>query len=178
MSPSYFVEQIGPETIDRAYPLAQAVIPSISKHEWRQFCRSPNFAESRPETVVEREEVLVAPNAKGYVKGFCVYAIRDHATYGRLIDVPFFIASSAADGEGVTKELINFLRGKCDQSVCSGIRFWTMDRETWAHRLRPDQIARSDHGLFLPALASAAGIIKALRAHGLSVAQAIDRLSR
>jgi hypothetical protein len=97
--------------------------------------------------------------------------------YGRLIDVPFFIASSAADAEGVTKELIIFLRGKCDQSICSGIRFWLVDREAWANRLRPNQIARSDHGLFLPALASAAGIMKALRAHGLSVIQAIDRLS-
>ena len=51
-----------------------------------------------------------------------MYAIRDHATYGRLIDVPFFIASSAADGEGVAEDLINFLMGKCDRSVCSGIR--------------------------------------------------------
>ena len=178
MSPSYFVEPIGPETIDRAYPLAQAVLPALSKHEWWQLCRSPDFAEGSPPTIGEREEVIVARNAKGYVKGLCIYAIREHATYDRLIDVPFFIASSAADGEGVTGELINFLRGKCDQSVCSGIRFWTMDREAWAHRLRPDHIARSDHGLFLPALASTAGIMKALCAHGHSVAQAIDRLSR
>jgi len=176
MSPSYFVEPMGPETIDRAYPLARAVLPALSKREWWQFCRSPEFAGGRTPTVGEREEVVVARNPKGYVKGLCIYAIREHATYGRLIDVPFFIASSAADAEGVTKELINFLRGKCNQSVCSGIRFWTMDRETWVRRLRSDHIARSDHGLFLPALASAAGIM--LRAHGLSVAQAIDRLSR
>ena len=142
------------------------------------FVVRPTSPKVAPQTVGEREEVVVARNAKGYVKGLCIYAIREHATYGRLIDVPFFIASSAADGEGVTGELINFLRGKCDQSICSGIRFWIMDRETWAHRLRSDHIARSDHGLFLPALASAAGIMKALRANGLSVAQAIDRLSR
>jgi len=178
MSPSYFVEPIGPETIDRAYPLAQAVIQALSKHEWWQFCRSPDFAEGSPPTIGEREEVIVARNAKGYVKDLCIHAIREHATYGRLIDVPFFIASSAADREGVTGELINFLRGKCDQSICSGIRFWTVDRETWAHRLRPDHITRSDHGLFIPALASAAGIMKALRAHCLSASQAIDRLSR
>jgi hypothetical protein len=164
--------------MDRSYPLAQAVIPSLSKHEWSQFCRSSDFAVDRASTVGQEEEVIVARNAKGYVKGLCIYAIRDHATYGRLIDVPFFIASSAADGEGVTGELINFLRGKCDQSVCSGTRFWTMDREIWAHRLRPDHIARSDHGLFLPALANTAGIMKALCAHGHSVGQAIDRHSR
>ena len=176
MSPSCYVEPIGPETIDRAYPLARAVLPALSKHEWWQFCRSHDLAEGRPRTVGEREEVVVARNVKGYVKGLCIYATRDHATYGHLIDVPLFIASSAVDGEGVTGELINFLRSKCDQSVCSGIRFWAIDGETWAQRLNPDYVARSDHGLFLPALASAAGIM--VRAHGLSVAQAIDRLSR
>ena len=107
-----------------------------------------------------------------------MYTIRDHQTHGRLIDVPFLIALSAADGEGVAGELLNFLMGKCDGSICSGIRFWAMNRETWAHRLRPDHIARSDHGLFLPALAGVAGAMKSLRAHGVSIIQAIDRLSR
>jgi hypothetical protein len=178
MSLSYLVEPIGPETGDRAYPLAQAAMPTLSKPEWRRFCGSHGSAEGRPAPVGEREEVVVARNAKGYVKGLCVYALRDHPTYGRLIDVPLFIASSAADAEGVTEELIDFLRGACDQFVCSGIRFWATDQETWAHRSSPDYIARSDHGLFLPALARAAGIITALRAHGVTVAEAIDRLSR
>jgi hypothetical protein len=105
MSPSYFIEPIGPETIDTAYPLAQAVLPALSKYEWWQFCRSPDFAKGRPPTVGEREEVVVARDAKGHVKGLCIYAMREHATCGRLIDVPFFIASSAADAEGVTGEL-------------------------------------------------------------------------
>jgi hypothetical protein len=178
MSPSYVVEPIGSKTIDRAYPLAQAAIPALLKFEWRQFCRSLDFAKGRPAAVGDKEEVVVACNAQGYVKGLCIYAVRDHTTYGRLIDVPYFIASSASDGEGVAAELLDFLKARCDQSLCSGIRFWTMDRETWTNRLRRDYIARSDHGLFLPALASTAGIMKALRAHGLSAVEAIDRLSR
>ena len=178
MPTSYLVEPIGPETIERAYPLAHAVIPALSKHEWTQSCMCSGVAEGCCAARREKEEIVVARNATGYVKGLSLYAIRDHATYGRLIDVPFFIVSSAADAEGVAEDLIKFLIGICDRSVCSGIRFWDMNRETWAHRLRPDQIARSDHGLFLPALAGAAGGMKSLRAHGLSITQAIDRLSR
>ena len=178
MSQSYVVEPIGSETIDRAYPLAQVAVPALLKVEWWQFCRSLDMAKGRLATVGDIEEVVVARNAKGYVKGLCIYAVRDHTTYGRLIDVPFFIASSASDGEGVTVELLDFLRAKCDQFVCSGIRVWTTDRETWTNRLRPGYIARSDHGLFLPALASTAGVMKALRAHGLSAVEVIDRLSR
>jgi hypothetical protein len=114
----------------------------------------------------------------GYVKGLCVYAIRDHASYGRVVDVPLFVAASVADGEGVTAELLDFLRTKCDRSVCSGIRFWAMNTATWGRRLRPEHIARTDHGLFLPALTSVAGIEKALLAQGLDAAEAIDRFSR
>ena len=89
---------------------------------------------------------------------------------------PLFFAFSAADGEGVVEELINFLIGKRDESVCSGIRFWEMNRETWDDRHSPSYIERSDHGLFLPALAPET--MKSLRAHALTVTQTINRLSR
>ena len=173
---TYTIEPIGPRTIDRGYPLAQAVIPTLSQDEWRQICHANGLPSFDPEA--ESEEIVVAQNADGYVKGLCVYTIRDHASYGRLVDVPLFVAASAADGEGVTAELLDFLRIKCDRSVCSGIRFWAMDTETWSRRLRPEHIARTDHGLFLPALASVAGIEKALLAQGLGAAEAIDRFSR
>jgi hypothetical protein len=172
----YAIEPIGRRTIDRAYPLAQTVIPALTQHEWRQCCHSNGRSSFDPEA--EREEIVVARNVDGYVKGLCVYAIRDHATYGRVVDVPLIVAASAADGEGVTAELLEFLRTRCDHAVCSGIRFWVMDAETWSRRLRPEHIARTDHGLFLPALTSVAGIEKALLAQGIGAAAAIDRFSR
>ena len=169
MRASYLVEPIGPETIERAFPLVNAVIPTLSKHEWMQSCQCSAVAEGRCAARREREEIVIARNTQGYVKGICMYAIRDHATYGRLVDVPLFIAFSAADGEGVVEELIDFLMGKCDGSVCSGIRFWEMNRETWEDRHSPSYIERSDHGLFLPALAGATGAMTSLRAHTLSI---------
>ena len=178
MSRGYLVEPIGPETIARAYPLIRAVVSDVAEHEWVQIAGPHDVVGGRPATGGEPEEVIVARNSEGYVKGLCVYAVRDHATYGRLIDVPFFIVASAADGEGATAVLIHFLRGKCDQSVCSGIRFWPLDCDAWEHRLSPDHIARSDHGLFLPALASGAGVMEALRARTVNVADVIDRFSR
>jgi hypothetical protein len=178
MPSSYFIEPIGPETIERAYPLAQAVIPALSKQEWMQSCHCSGVAEGCCAARREREDIAVARNAKGYIKGLCIYVIRVHATYGRLVDVPFFVASSAADSEGVTRELINFLMEKCDRSVCSGIRIWGIGGETWADRHSPSHIARNDHGLFLPALGGVTGAMKSLRTHGLRITQAIDRLSR
>jgi hypothetical protein len=155
--------------------LAKVVASDLLQLEWRQFCQARSNDRSG---AAETERIVVAVNAKRYVKGLCVYSIRDHATYGRVLDVPFFVTASAADGEGVAAALIDFLRAKCDESVCSGIRFWTMNADTWARRLRPEHIARSDHGLFLPALASAAEIEEALCAHGIEEVEAIDQLSR
>src|SRR5271154_4440638 len=103
---SCLVEPIGPETIEMAFPLANAAIPTLPKHEWTQSCHCSSVAEGCCAARREREEILGARNAKGYVKGLCIYAVRAHAIYGRLIAVPFFIASSAADGEGVTGDLI------------------------------------------------------------------------
>jgi hypothetical protein len=175
MTPSYLIEPIGGETIERAFTLVNAVIPTLSKYEWTQACHCSSVAKGGCAARREREDIVIARNAKGYVKGLCMYAIRDHRTYGRLVDVPLFIVFSAADGEGAVEELINFLMGKCDESVCSGIRFWEMNRETWEDRHSPSYIGRCDHGLFLPPLAGAAG---GMKARGLSIAQAINRLSR
>ena len=178
MPPSYLIEPIGPETIERAYPLANAVIRTLSKYEWMQSCHCSCVAEGGCGARRDREEIVIARNARAYVKGICMYAIRDHGTYGRIVDVPLFIALSAGDAKGVVKELIDFLMGKCDGSVCSGIRFWEMNRETWEDRHSPSYIERSDHSLFLPALAGAAGAMTSLRAHALSITQTIDRFSR
>jgi hypothetical protein len=177
MYKGYVIEPIDRRTIDKAYPLAKLVAPDLPQLEWREFCQS-----CEPSTVQrnvgEGERIVVVLNAKRYVKGLGIYAIRNHATYGRLIDVPLLLTASAADGEGVAAALVGFVVSKCDDLACSGIRFWATNSDTWAHRREPDRIARSDHGVFMPARASAVEIKNALCAQVLEGAEAIDRLSR
>ena len=173
MHKSYAIEPIGPGTTDKAYPLAKVIAPALLQPEWRQFCQSCEASNAR-----SGERIVVALNAKVYVKGLCIYAIREHTTYGRMIDVPFFVTASAADGEGVASALLAFLRTTCDKSICSGIRFWTIGPDTWSRRLEAAHIARSDHGLFMPALATAEDLKKALCAHAINGAEVIDQFSR
>jgi|SRR5579883_1171312 len=177
MYTSYTIEPVMPRTIDKTYPLVKVIAPGLLQREWRQLCQSCGSSSTQAGPA-ETERIVVALNAKGYVKGFCIYAIRDHATYGRVLDVPFFVTASVADGEGVASALIDYLRAQCDATVCSGIRFWTMSADTWSRRLKPEQIARTDHGLFMPALASAAEIKNALCARGIERCEVIDQLSR
>ncbi|HLW92515.1 MAG TPA: hypothetical protein VKS78_14615 [Roseiarcus sp.] len=178
MSTSYVIEPIDSKTIDQAYPLVRATGPAPLLDEWRQLCRSFDWPSIDHDVKGDREEIIVARNAQGYVKGLCVYSVRAHSTYGRVVDVPFFVVASAADGEGVAAELLNFLRSKCDESVCSGIRFWDASPDAWGKRLNPEQIRKTDHGLFMPALASANEMERALCARGIGNFEVIGRLSR
>jgi len=178
MPTSYSIAPISPETIDRAYPLLRAIAPTLAVEEWRRHCRklATPLADSDPAT--SREETVVAVNSQGYVKGLCLYSIRHHWIYGRLLDVPIFVVASAADAEGVGKALLQFLQGKRDRSVCSGVRFWTMGAQIWDRRLNEEDIGRTDHGIFTPAIASFAEIGNALSASILAEHAVIDRLSR
>ncbi|MBV9245037.1 MAG: hypothetical protein JO366_09515 [Methylobacteriaceae bacterium] len=113
-----------------------------------------------------------------YVKGLCIYSVRAHCVYGRLLDVPVFVAASAADAEGVAADLLQFLQSICDRSVCSGVRFWTMGAETWSRRLADQDIVRTDHGIFLPTVPSVAQIANCLSTSMQGAPAIIHRLSR
>jgi hypothetical protein len=67
---TYTIEPIGPRTIDRAYPLAQSVIPTLSQHEWRQCCHSNGLSSFDPEA--ESEEIVLpgTPTATSKVSAF------------------------------------------------------------------------------------------------------------
>jgi hypothetical protein len=178
MPTSYSIAPISPETLDRAFPLLRAIAPALTQEEWRRHCRKLTTPLADNDPATSREETVVAVNSQGYVKGLCLYSIRDHWIYGRLLDVPIFDVASAADAEGVGKALLQFLQRKCDRSVCSGVRFWTMGALAWDRRLNEEDIRRTDHGIFTPAIVSFAEIENVLSASMLADHAVIDRLSR
>lgn len=162
ISSGYSVKPITREAIDRTYPLMRVVAPALGLHEWRQFCQNIASPLIGREQAGEREEAVLAINSRGYVKGLCIYAIREHWFYGRLLDVPIFVAASAADATGVGAELLQFLQTTRDNTRCAGVRFWAMGGESWDRRLNKDDIRRTDHGTFMPVIESAAQLEEVL----------------
>ena len=151
---------------------------ALELEDWRRYCRKLAIPIAGAEPATEKEEAVLAINSQGYVKGLCLYSIRDHWIYGRLLDVPVFVVASAADAEAVGAQLAQFLQRTRDWFVCSGGRFWTMGAETWSRRRNEDDIRRTDHGLFMPAIESIAEIENALSASRLSAPAIIRQLSR
>jgi hypothetical protein len=135
MSP-YSIEPIGPRTIDLAYPLVRACGYALMLPEWRAYCQA--FQPQSREAARESERALVARDAHGYVKGLCIYSIADDPQRGRLLQIPVFAIASAADGEGVARDLISALLSQCDRSLCSGMRFFPMGADSWKRRQSAD----------------------------------------
>jgi hypothetical protein len=175
ISSGYSVKPISREAVDRTYPLMRAVAPALGLHEWSHFCQNIVSPPRSREHAGAREEAIVAIDARGYVKGLCIYSIRDHWFYGRLLDVPIFIVASAADATGVGAELLQFLQTTRDDAGCAGVRFWAMGGESWDRRLNKDDIRRTDHGTFMPVIESVAQLEEVL-ATGLLAGPIINGL--
>jgi len=170
MSPCYLVEPIAPQTVDRAYALAKACGCALTLREWRLFCQALVPASAWDETAGERDHALTARDVRGYVKGLCVYSIANDPSYGRLLDVPIFVVGSAADSQGVTRELVGALRSECGGTACSGIRFWPLAHDAWMRRRRRQAFGRRDQTLFLRPLASVAEMAGAVGARTFKAA--------
>ena len=163
---AYSVEPIGPRTIDLAFPLVRACGYALMLREWRAYCQAFQSAPHRGEAASESERALVARDAHGYVKGFCTYSITNDPRRGRLLQVPIFAIASAADGEGVASDLIGALVAQCEQSVCSGIRFWPMAADSWTRRQSVGAVGQTHDRLFLRPLPGAAEIARAVSGSG------------
>ena len=150
MHKNFQIEFISRDTTDKAYPLIKATTPNLSLSEWRRFCDlcSPPNRSLRSST---KEWTIVAINQAAYVRGLSIYNVRDHAAYGLLLDVPFLVTAGALDAENAAAALILFIQDKCISFRCSGARLWTVNAKTWADRLDAETVAKSDHGIFMPA---------------------------
>jgi hypothetical protein len=158
VAPNYAVQPISPDLVDRAFPIVSASFPTLTLGDWRRFCG----ALVRPSGDGEWEQVVLALNTRGYIKGLGIFAVRDHWFHGRLLDVPVFVPASAADAEKVAVDLLNFFRRVRAERNCAGIRFWPTTPETWEWMHDFEQVRRADRGVFTPAHADFAEMLGAL----------------
>jgi hypothetical protein len=178
-SPSgYTIGAMTRGAIDRAYALLRAVGSPPNLAEWRDFCHAIVSNPIDDDSVVGRERIVIARNSKEYVRGLCIYCVRDHWFYGRLLDVPIFIVASAADAEGITIELLRFLQETSLEHMCMGARFWTMDANVWNRRRSEKDVLGNDHGIFLPITDGIAKVEDVRTAWTHALPALVERLSR
>jgi hypothetical protein len=136
---SYHLDVLRSHQVDRAFLLVHAVVPRLTLIDWRQSVSS----------VFRRYEIVTATNPSGTVQGLCIYRIRQHEAAGRLLDIPFLVATSAGDPEGVAAVLLDHLKVRAKLDRCRSIRVWTLDADNWRRMQDPAFFERWDHGLMM-----------------------------
>lgn len=146
MQATYTIGRITAAQIDRAYLLVNRVAPKLELDEWRAFCREI-LAQKRQ--AIDRDDIAIAVNPAGYVQGLCSHAVRKHPFHGRILDVPIFVVTSAADEAGIAGCLLEHLKELARQDACDAVRIWTLGQDDWSRPLRERQIDQPDHGVLM-----------------------------
>ncbi|MBB1249115.1 hypothetical protein [Rhizobium sp. G21] len=100
----------------------------IAAEEWRVFVR--RIIEWRGATGLH-DEVHVAVDQRGVVKGLVVSQAIQSMLFGRTLDAPVFLTASAADEDGVIAALLGKLSERARVSNCRQMRIWSPGGEAW-----------------------------------------------
>jgi hypothetical protein len=137
--PAYCLDTLRPHQVERAYLLMHAVARDLTLADWRRTVAS----------LFRREEIVTATNPTGVVQGVCIFRIREHVTAGRLLDIPFLVATSAGDQEGVAAVLFGYLKDRARTDGCGSIRVWSLAADNWQRMRDAAYIERWDHGVMM-----------------------------
>jgi hypothetical protein len=146
MSLAYATRPITEDQIDLAYMLVDAAGHDLKLADWRSFCN--RVIEWRGATGLH-DDVIVAADADGHVKGLFVSEMIQSLLFGRVLDVPVFITASAGDEDGVVIELLEAAKVKAREANCSDIRIWTQGGESWLRATDKAPVAARYRGVQL-----------------------------
>jgi hypothetical protein len=128
MPHAYSTRPIVQDQIDLAFMLVEAAGHDVTQADWVSFCN--RVIEWRGASGLH-DDVIVAADADGHVKGLLVSEMIQSLLFGRVLDVPMFITASAGDEDGVVLELLEAAKAKAREANCSDIRIWTQGGESW-----------------------------------------------
>lgn len=113
MQDIYLVKPVSCRDALLAYPLVQAVAPTIAMDRWERFCRGLDQAGD--------SELLGVFDEYGHIRGIASAGLVDHAEYGPTLHVPMFIVLSLANPGGVVSALIAALRTRASAAAAANI---------------------------------------------------------
>ena len=120
---AYTVKRITPKQSLRSYALVRLIDPSIGVDDWLRYVRAVLMR--RRLKAPPGDDIVVAADALGYVRGLALTLERSDPDCGRVLDVPVFLVASAVDERGVREELLRHLRDKGLASGCQCVRLLT-----------------------------------------------------
>jgi hypothetical protein len=117
-----------------AFALICSVAPAFEEKDWAALCDD-----------TRNWHCISASDLAGRVRGLAVFRLRMHPEAGLLMDVPIFIALSAADHHGIAESLFSSLEAQA--TACRFMRVWTNLPGNLQELEDPVLFRRWDHGL-------------------------------
>lgn len=145
MSVVYTVGPIKRHQVDKAHRLIEAAGCHFDLQAWREFC-AEKVAGERPASNIER--IVTAENPLGYIAGICIMHPVQNAKYGRMLDVPVFIVTSAGDTRGAANALLEYFMAVAGENSCGFIRVAALDPADWRRSITTSP--REDRGILIP----------------------------
>ncbi|WP_025661462.1 hypothetical protein [Rhizobium sp. IBUN] len=134
MQYDYVVGELRRDDELAAFALVCSVAPTFGEKDWAAV-----FDDSR------NWRCISASDLAGRVRGLAVFRLRMHPEAGLLMDVPIFIALSAADHHQIAESL--FLSLEAQATACQFMRVWTNLPGSLQELEDPDLFRRWDHGV-------------------------------
>lgn len=132
MAATYSVGPIQRRQVDRAYRLIEAAGYELDLAGWRELCAA-TFARTSLSPPCQR--ITTVENARGYIAGLCVAHTSHDDLYGRLLDVPVFVVTSAGDTPGASAALLGYLTKTARNRQCGFMRVFGPDPANWPNPL-------------------------------------------
>lgn len=142
MAIGYSVGPIKRHQVDKAYRLIDAADCHFDLQAWREFCAA-TVAREHPNIA----EIVTAENPLGYIAGVCIMHPVPNETYGRMLDVPVFIVTSAGDTRGVVNSLLAYFMVIARENSCGFIRVAALDPNDWPGSVAP--LPRDGRGILI-----------------------------
>ncbi|MFK0278570.1 hypothetical protein ACIQUG_33225 [Ensifer sp. NPDC090286] len=145
MAPAYVVGPIDASQVERAYCLVAAVGYDIDVVAWRQLC-ARTLLRNYPSPYVE--DIAVAEDPRGYVRGIAILRARHSGRYGRYLSVPVFAIVTAADARGVCETLLRYIRTAAREKHCNAIHIASLRTDRWP--VGPEELEMAFDGIVIP----------------------------
>jgi hypothetical protein len=125
---AYSVRPIADADILPSLVLIEAGRVGLAAEDWRIFVR--RIIEWRGATGLH-DEVYVAVDQGGVIKGLVVSQAIQSLLFGRTLDAPLFLTASAADEDGVIIALLDAVSARARSAGCRQARIWSSGGEAW-----------------------------------------------
>lgn len=127
MATAYTVERLSPESVDQAFPLIQAIQPSLNRERWHRLYDRLRERAGEP-------AVLVVTAATRRFYALCCMEVLREAGGGQMLSISRLLINTSLDGPGIGAALLAALAEEAKRAGCSLLRIETNGTDASAVR--------------------------------------------